>query len=293
MSNPRVPYRIAFDQPKLPAPEEKPLIVHVVVNVEVWAFDKPVPRTVMTPPQGQSQTPDVPNWSWAEYGNRVGIARIIKMLDDRNLPATCSINSAIISSYPRLAEAIRNVGWEFMGHGVVQRSVKTVPDEAAMIRQALKECGDFTGTPVRGWLGPGLAETVHTPDILKAEGIDYLCDWVLDDLPCWMRTEHGPLICMPYNLELNDSVISAVEKHRSDEMYQRTCLAVECFEPELRERPRVLTLPLHPHLSGVPHRAGWLEKTIDMLLARDDTVFMSGRQIADWYVSVDPAPDTL
>ncbi|MCC7428552.1 MAG: polysaccharide deacetylase family protein [Alphaproteobacteria bacterium] len=282
-SNPRVPFRLADEAPRIPAPEGKSLIVHVVVNVEVWRFDQPMPRGILTPPQGVAATPDVPNWSWAEYGNRVGMPRLFRALADRALPATCSINAAVIDTYPRLAERILEAGWEWMGHGVFQRSVKTLPDERAMIAEASERIERFTGTRPRGWLGPGLAETAETPDILKELGYDWVADWVLDDLPAWMSTRHGPMLALPYNLELNDSVIWAVEKHSSGEMHRRTMETLAVFDREMAGNPRVLTLPLHPHLAGVPHRIGWIEKTLDAILERDDAIFMTGSEIADWF----------
>ena len=104
-----------------------------------------------------------------------------------------------------------------------------------------------------------------------------------------MTTTSGPLIAMPYNLELNDSIVYAVEKHASPEMYRRLVDTLITFEPELASQTRVLALGLHPHLIGVPHRIGYFEKMLDLLAARNDVVFMQGRQIADWFASVNPS----
>ncbi len=122
---------------------------------------------------------------------------------------------------------------------------------------------------------------MDTPDYLKANGVDYTCDWVVDDLPSWMRTKHGPLIAVPYSLDLNDGPIWAGWGMDSDEQYRRTVSTLETFEDELKTNCRVLVLPLHPHLVGVPH---------DILVARKDTIFVTPSQIADWYAKVEPAP---
>jgi len=288
MTNPRIPYRMSSERPPLPPPEGKPLIVHLVVNVEHWRFDHAMPRKIMPAPHGAEQLPDVPNFAWAEYGMRCGMPRILDMLGERGLPASTSINAGVIDAYPSCAEAMRDADWEFIGHGMHQRSIQGADDEAGLIARALDILSSFTGTAVRGWLGPGLRETDETPDLLKAAGIDYVCDWVLDDLPCWMTTEHGPMIAMPYNVEVNDSVIYAVEKHSSPEMYQRLRDTLEAFDKELDASPRVLAIGLHPHLIGVPHRIGYLAKMLDLLAARDDVIFMTGSQIADWYAAADP-----
>ncbi len=288
MTNPRIPYRMASERASLPAPEGKPLIVHLVVNVEHWRFDHAMPRKIMPAPHGAEQLPDVPNFAWAEYGMRCGMPRILDMLTERGLPASTSINAGVIDAYPSCAEAMRAAGWEFIGHGMHQRSIQDAEDEAGLIGRALDILSSFTGAAVRGWLGPGLRETDETPDLLKAAGIDYVCDWVLDDLPCWMTTKHGPMIAMPYNVEINDSVIYAVEKHSSPEMFQRLRDTLEAFDKELDSSPRVLPIGLHPHLIGVPHRIGYLEKMLDLLAARNDVIFMTGSQIADWYMAAEP-----
>ena len=291
MSNPRVPYRMASDRKRLPPPQPgKPLIVHVVINVENWPFDQPLPRKLLAGPHGQDKLPDVHNWSWMEYGLRTGFPRILRALKDRNLPASTTINASVIDVYPRIAEKMLEASWEFMGHCWTQKALQAEPDEVAVIERTLSHIRGFTGKKVRGWLGAGLSETFDTPDHLKARGVDYVCDWVIDDLPDWMKTKHGPMIAMPYSLDLNDGPLWAGWGMHSNVQYERTMWALETFESELKENCRVMVLPLHPHLVGVPHRMNWFVKILDLLLARKDTIFMNGGQIADWYTKVEPAP---
>jgi peptidoglycan/xylan/chitin deacetylase (PgdA/CDA1 family) len=255
--NPRIPYQMADERPRIKGPGGKTLIVHLVVNVEHWQFETSMPRK-------------------------------IKIFAERNLPASTSINAGVVDAYPASAEAMLEAGWEFIGHGFQQRSMQSEDDEAALIQAALDKLEIFTGTKTRGWLSPGLKESLDTPDILKAAGVDYVCDWVLDDLPTWMTTRHGPLMAMPYSIEVNDSIVYAIEKHSSPEMYTRTRDTVDCFEQEMADgTPRVLAIGLHPHLIGVPHRVAYLEKMLELLMARADTVFMTGNQIADWYNEAD------
>lgn len=290
MSNPRIPYQMASQRPQLPPPDGKPLMVHLVVNVENWLFDNAMPRKILTAPHGLEQIPDIPNYSWAEYGMRCGMPRLLDCFAERGLPASVSLNAGVIETYPTVAAAMRDAGWEFIGHGVHQKSIQGEADEAALIAQSLSMIEAFTGQRPGGWLGPGLKETMDTPDILKAQGVEYVFDWVLDDLPCWMTTAYGPLLSMPYTLEINDSVIYAVEKHASPEMHRRLVDTLEIFDRETKTQPRVLTLGLHPHLIGVPHRMVYLEKMLDLLQDRGDTVFMTGRSIADWFEGACPAP---
>ncbi|MSQ52691.1 MAG: hypothetical protein EXR28_12465 [Betaproteobacteria bacterium] len=290
MANPRIPYRFSDDreplQPMMLGGTPKPLMVHLVVNVEHWQFSEPMPRKIITPPHGIETEPDVPNFSWADYGMRCGLPRIMEALAQRGITASTSFNAGVIDAYPRAAEAMRDAGWEFIGHGMQQKSLgRGTTDEKALIEACLAKLHAFTGIRSRGWLSPGLRETHDTPDILKACGIDYVCDWVVDDLPDWMTTKHGPLIAMPYNLEINDSIIYAIEKHSSPEMYQRLVDTVAIFDTEVKRQPRVLAIGLHPHLMGVPHRIGYLYRMLDLLRQRDDTAFVQGSQIADWFAA--------
>jgi hypothetical protein len=291
MSNPRIPYQMASDRAVLAPPVPgKRLIVHVVVNVEHWPFDQPMPRKLLSGPHGNEKIPDVPNYSWVEYGMRTGLPRILSALGQRGLPASTTINASVIDTYPRAAEVMLQAGWEFMGHGWTQKALQSEPDEVAVIDRCVERITRFTGIKPRGWLGAGLSETMDTPDVLKSRGFDYVCDWVIDDLPCWMQTTHGPLLAAPYSLELNDGPLWAGWGQNSDAQYQRALATLETFETELKTNCRVMVLPLHPHLVGVPHRMNWFSKILDRLMARDDTVFMNGGQIADWYALVEPPP---
>ncbi|WP_411288735.1 polysaccharide deacetylase family protein [Phenylobacterium sp.] len=289
MANPRIPFQLSSDRPLLPPPGGKPLMVHVVVNVENWRFDQPMPRKLLPAPHGVEQLPDVPNFSWAEYGMRCGMPRLFEALSRRALPASCALNAGVIEAYPRLGEAILEAGWEVIGHGLHQKSLQAEASEEAVLDECLERLKRFTGAPVQGWLGPGLKESEATPDLLKARGVRYLCDWVVDDLPTWMQTAHGPLIAMPYSLEINDSVIYAVERHASPEIWRRLEDTLQVLEPELARQPRVLTMGLHPHLIGAPHRFAYLEKMLDRLASHPQAVFMTGRQIADWFEANAPS----
>ncbi len=285
-SNPRVPYMLASRRPKLEPPNGKPIIVHVVANVEYWPFDGKMPRGVVTPPHGIAPVPDVVNYSWFEYGVRCGMPRILRALQDRGLPATCSINGAVIDVYPTCAEAIVEAGWEMMGHCYEQR-ILTLETEDDVIQRTVERIAAFTGKSVQGWQGAGLAETVNTPDRLKAAGLRYVCDWGLDDLPCWMTTKHGPLIAIPGNVAIDDGLLHAIEKHSSDEIYRRLVDTLTTFESEAALNVRMIPIAIHPHLIGEPHRFPYLERMLDLLVARNDTVFMSGKQIADWFEAAD------
>lgn len=290
MSNPRIPYRLSSERPALPAMNGKRILVNLVVNVENWQFDQPMPRTIITPPHGRETVPDVPNFSWADYGMRAGLPRMLKLFAERGLPASTSINAGVIAAYPQAAEAMREAGFEFIGHGLHQRALNHAGSgEAELVAETIRLIRDFTGAPVRGWLSPGLRESLETPELLKANGVDHVFDWVVDDLPSWMTTEAGPLMAMPYNLEINDSIVYAIEKHATGEMLNRLTRTLDLFRAEADDNPRVLAIGLHPHLQGVPHRLSELADMLDLLSACDDVLFTTGSAIADWYAAVEPA----
>jgi len=292
MANPRVPYRFSNARAPLTPPNEGAIMVHLVVNVENWRFDQPMPRTIITPPHGKETVPDVPNFSWVDYGMRAGLPRMINAITSRGLPASTSFNASVIDAYPMAAITMSEAGWEFIGHGMHQKSLNHGGEEESSILASLQKIEEFTGTRPRGWLSPGLRETTETPELLVKAGVDYVCDWVIDDLPNWMQVEGGNLLQMPYNLELNDSIIYAIEKHSSQEFLLRLQRTLAVFEREIEEhqQPRVLALGLHPHLMGVPHRIGVFEEMLDTLLRSRNVCFMTGSQIADWFASVEPPP---
>ncbi|HWM81845.1 MAG TPA: polysaccharide deacetylase family protein [Pseudolabrys sp.] len=290
MANPRIPYRLASERAPLADLNGKRILVHLVVNVENWQFDQPMPRTIITPPHGRETVPDVPNFSWADYGMRCGMPRILDAIGSRGLPASTSINAGVIDAYPQAAVAMREAGWEFIGHGMHQKAINHVGgDEKPVIAASLDKLAAFTGTRLRGWLSPGLRETTTTADILRECGIDYVCDWVVDDRPSWMTTTSGPLIAMPYNLEINDSVVYAIEKQATGEMLRRLDFTLRRFQRECRESAMVLAIGLHPHLIAVPHRVHELEQMLDLLVAAPEVGFFRGGDLADWYRRIEPA----
>jgi len=289
MTNPRVPFQLSSDRRRLPPPRPgRPLIVHVVVNVEYWPFDQPLPRKTLSTPHGMDTVPDIPNWCWSEYGLRCGIPRMLALFQALELPVSVNLNSEVIAQYPRLAETMLEAGWEFIGHGVLQRLLNREKDEEAVIEKALAQIRAFTGRKVRGWMGPGFAQTFETPDYLCKHGIEYNLDWIIDDLPCWMKTKSGPMICMPYAFELNDSLVFTVERQASPDLLARVRDTLATIESELANQPRIVTLGLHPHQVGVPHRLPYLAQALHLLRERSDVAFMTGSEIADWYRSVEP-----
>lgn len=285
----RLPYRASIDRPRLVLPNGKAVAVWPVVNVEHWLIDNPMPRQVLVAPTGAQLSPDIPNWAWHEYGMRVGFWRILEAFHSRRIRPTLSINGSVCSAYPRVAHAAHEAGWEFMGHGFVQVPTHRIDDQRAMIMQTVTAIRALTGRPCRGWLGPGLTETLDTPDLLAEFGISYVADWVVDDVPCRLETTHGSLLTMPYSVELNDIPVQMIQHHDALEFAARTLATADRLSMEARSDgpfggAKIMSFAVHPYITGVPHRIGMLERLLDQLAARDDLVFMQGCAIADWYL---------
>ena len=132
----RIPYQAQVDRPKLTLPGGKRLAVWVILNVEEWRIENAMPRTVLSPPMGQPLLPDVPNWSWHEYGMRAGFWRQFKALMDRKIPVTLALNANVCNAYPRVASAALDAGFEFMGHGFIQGPMHKLTDQADAIKRS-------------------------------------------------------------------------------------------------------------------------------------------------------------
>ena len=260
------------------------MVVWVIVNIEEWNPLEAMPRTVLTPPAGGSPMPDIPNWAWHEYGNRVGFWRMLEVFDELNIPAVLAINGSAVRSYKPIARAALDRGWEFMGHGFSQKSMQKVENERDDIVKTREAIRDFTGRQPRGWLGPGLTETWETLDILIEEGFDYVADWVLDDQPVRLKTRTKPIVNVPYTQECNDVAMMLIQHHVAAEYRSR---AIDQFEQIYRDSShsaRIMALVAHPYIMGVPHRLRYFREALHYMRERSDVVFWTGERIHDWYV---------
>ena len=282
----RLAYSAIAERPPLKLPGGARMVVWCIVNVEEWDILSPMPRTVLTPPAGGAPSPDIPNWAWHEYGNRVGFWRMLKVFDDFRVPATLAINGSAIAAYPQIVQAANARRWEFIGHGFTQRNMQKVPDEKADIQMTTAAIKKATGKPPRGWLGPGLTETWETPDLLKEDGYDYVADWVLDDQPVRINTAHGPIVSVPYTVEMNDIAMMALQNHPSEEWLRRGVDQFDRLYAEGEKSMRVMAISVHPYITGVPHRIGYLEKLYEYIAQRQGVWLATGAEILDWYRSV-------
>lgn len=280
----RIAYSPIKDRQGLALPGGARLAVWVIVNVEEWNPRETLPRTVLTPPAGGSPIPDIPNWAWHEYGNRVGFWRMLEVLDRFKIPVVLAINGSAIQAYEPIARAALEHGWEFIGHGFGQKNMQKVPDERADIANTTEVIRGFTGRAPRGWLGPGLTETWDTPDILAEEGYEYVCDWVLDDQPVWLKTRGKPILNVPYTQECNDVAMMLIQHHKASEYFDRARDQFEQIYEDAAGGPRVMALVQHPYIVGAAHRLRYLRQAVELMATRKDVLFWTGAQIADWFM---------
>ncbi len=273
----------------LKPPGDARLIVWPVLALEDWDISRPMARTVIPPPQGQIVVPDVPNWSWHEYGMRVGFWRVRRVFERLGITPTVTLNAKVCHSYPQVVEACVKSGWELNAHSFEQIPMHKLEDQREVIRRSIDIIQGFSGQRVRGWFGPGLTQTYDTLDYLAEAGIEYIGDWVLDDEPVTLKTTSRPIVALPYNFEIHDIVMMALQHHASDVWYSRAMDHFECLYGEAAERPKVMAMACHMYLSGQPHRIRHVERAFEAITRRRGVVVWDGVKILDWYLGQRPA----
>jgi allantoinase len=280
----RADYSAIVDRPPLKLPGGARMVVWTIVNLEVWDIGRPMARQVLPAPTGQPMLPDVPNWSWHEYGMRVGVWRFFDLYKRLGIRPTVSINARVCEDYPRVAQECKDLGWEFMGHAYDQGPIHKVEDQRSMIFRSCDIIEQFTGKRPVGWLGPGLTQTLDTPENLVDAGIKYIGDWVYDDEPTVIRTANGPLVTLPYTVELNDIPMMLVQHHESDHLHRRAVESFERLYSESAHRAKFMAIAIHPYISGQPFRIGPLERIYEHIGKFDGVLHWNGEQMLDWYV---------
>jgi len=280
----RLAYSPIVNRPPLVLPGGARMVCWVIINVEEWDINQPMPRTVLTPPAGGAPMPDIPNWAWHEYGNRVGFWRMLEVLDRLDIKAVLCLNGSCLRTYAPIAEAARERQWEFLGHGFIQKNMQKVENEREAIRQTTEAIAAFTGKRPRGWLGPGLTETWETPDLLAEAGYDYVCDWVLDDQPVRLKTRGGKsIVNLPYTQECNDVAMMLIQHHKAGEYQDRAIDQFEQLFADAATSARVMALVVHPYIMGAPHRLKYFRNALAHIAAHEGVVCWTGEQILDWY----------
>ncbi len=266
------PYRAIVDAPRIVWPNGARVAVWIAPNVEHFHIEM------------GAGAPDVRNFSRRDYGNRVGVWRVMETLAKHGARGSVLLNGEVAKHYPRVMEAMLALKWEMLGHGLTNSTGLVGLDreaERAVIRET-RELIEGLGLRMRGWLGPGLAETWNTLDLLKAEGVDYVADWVNDDLP--YRFNNG-LYSIPYSIELNDMPLFNAPSISVADFERRIRDSFDTLYEEGAENGRVLGIALHPFLIGAAHRIRYLDRALKYIAGHDKVWFATGSEIIDAYAA--------
>jgi peptidoglycan/xylan/chitin deacetylase (PgdA/CDA1 family) len=261
-------------RPDFDWPDGKRLAVYLAVNHEHFAFGEGLGAELA--PGGPQ--PDVLNYAWRDYGNRVGAWRLLELLDALNLPATALVNNAMYAYAPDVIAAHRARGDEIAGHGRTNSERQSTLDEAserALIKEATDVLTRAEGKAPKGWLSPWIAESPRTPDLLAEAGYAYTMNWCMDDQPVWMRTASGPLLSIPYPQEINDipSIVA-----RKDDASTFADMIIDNFDEMLEQsqgQPLVMGIALHPYIIGQPFRLRHLRRALTHIADHREQIWIT------------------
>ncbi len=267
-AHPFFPYSAIVDRRRVDWPNGAHVALWVVPNVEHFHIEI------------GAEAPDVRNYSRRDYGNRVGVWRLMETLEKHGIRGTVALNGEIAEHYPRIMQGMKDLNWELMGHGLTNSSRLTglEPDAERKVIAGTKAAIEGAGLKMRGWLGPGLTETWATLDLLKEAGVDYVADWVNDDLP--YRMNNG-LISIPYSIEINDMPLFNEPSVTAEHFHDRICDTFDVLYQEGTRLPRVMCIALHPFLIGAPHRIRWLDRALAHICSHDRVWRATGAEIID------------
>ncbi|MHC2251885.1 allantoinase [Bradyrhizobium embrapense] len=275
LSHDRYRYSAISRRPDFAWPEEKRLAVYVALNLEHFAFGDGLGAELC--PGGPH--PDVLNYAWRDYGNRVGVWRLIDLFDELTLPVSVLANSSIYHYCPEVMDAFRARGDEVVGHGRTnseRQGVLSAAEEQQLIVEATDIIAHAEGRRPLGWLGPWISQSAVTPDLLAEAGYHYLLDWCMDDQPVWFATrDGGRILSVPYPQELND-IPSIVGRKDSGEQF--ATMIADTFEEMLAQsakQPLVMGIALHPYLVGQPHRLRPLRRALQAIVARHEDIWIT------------------
>jgi peptidoglycan/xylan/chitin deacetylase (PgdA/CDA1 family) len=283
MEHGRFDYSPIVRRPLLKMPNDARVAVWITPNVEHYHWNKPaIALTQMT----TSLKPDVLNYAWRDYGARVGIWRVMEILEKHGFTATAALNAEVCEQYPDIIKEGNRLGWEWMAHGPNNSMIFTgMPEEAErpIIAGVLETIAKQTGKKSRGWLGPVVTETDNTLDILAEAGIDYVADWCNDELPYPIKTKKGSIYAIPYTLEIGDIPVFLERGGSGEDFYEMVVDQFDQLYEEGSTRPRVLSIAIHPFLIGHPFRARHLARALEHIRKHDAVWLTTGSAIIDWY----------
>ena len=265
---PLLPQHSRYDYVPLPErkdyswPGGKRLAFTVTTNIEWFAFGAGLGHDPAKTGEPQTQR----NYSWRDYGNRIGVWRLFDLLDELKLPAGHCTNSLVYHYAPQITDAIRKRGDEVVAHGRTNaENLRGMwqPDEERILREVTDTIARAEGRPPRGWFGAGAYETANTPDLLKELGYRYVMDWPMDDQPVWLRTRSGPILSVPYPIETDDAQEIIHRRHGARAFADVVVDQFDEMIEQCRDQPLVMNVSVHPYVFGQPFRVRALRRALE------------------------------
>ena len=239
-------------------------------------------------PWPRTPYPDVQQYSYRDYGNRVGFWRMLEPLDKHGIRCCVSLNLAVLEHFPEIAEAMMERDYDFMSHGIYNTRylyTHTEDQEREFYRDCIDTLKRHTGKQLKGMLGPAISGSVSTPDLMAEAGLIYHTDWFHDDQPTPIKVNAGKLVSVPYSIELNDSSVLR-DNHYGADYFADICKAqFDQLYAEGAESGRVMCIALHPFLIGQPHRIKYLDDVLGYIMSHDGVWQTTADEIADYYIA--------
>jgi peptidoglycan/xylan/chitin deacetylase (PgdA/CDA1 family) len=282
----RFDYSPIIDRPTIRWPEGARLAIYIVPAFEHYEY-LPEP-TGLLDPWPRTPHPDVLQYGYRDYGNRVALWRLLDVLDAYRIRGTVVLSLAVLDHFPEIGRVIAARDWEIMSHGFYNTSFLYTLDETQereFLRESIATVERHTGQRLRGMLGPGVTATERTPDLLAEAGFLYHADWMLDDQPVPIRVRSGKLVAIPYTVELNDAA-TLRQHHFEGEYFARICKAqFDQLYREGAESGRVMCIVLHPYLIGQPHRVRYLVEILDHITSHAGVWQATAAEISAYYLT--------
>lgn len=265
-------------RPSVKLPNNARIAVWVVMNVEHFTFGKL--GTAIQP--HLNSYPEIANYGWRDYGNRVGIWRLFELFAELEIPVTAAVNGEICTFYPEIMSAIQEHGWEVMAHGINNSTGHSGMDketEIEIIDKTLSLLQQTTGKKPKGWLTPGFSITESTFERLHTAEITYTADWVNDDQPYWYPLANGRILAIPYTIEANDITLCLSNRYSGAEFAQAIEDQFDQLWLDGKSQPRVMAIGLHPFIVGQPLRYKYLKQCLTHIKNKPETWLTTGEQI--------------
>ena len=270
----RYDYSAIIDRPDYDWPEGKRLAVYIGLNLEHFAFGTGLGGELA--PGGPQ--PDVLNYAWRDYGNRVGVWRMLELFDQLQLPVSVLLNSTIYDYCPGVVAAFRQRGDEIVAHGrsnAERQGILPEAEERQLISEATEAIRQHEGKPPAGWLGPWISQSLLTPDLLQEQGYRYLLDWCHDDQPTWFRTRQGRILAVPYPQEINDIPAIMVRRAGAAEFAAMIIDNIDEMLQQARAQPLVMGIALHPYIVGQPFRLRHLRRALAHIARQREDIWLT------------------